>query len=86
MGYTHYWSIKKRDSIPVQAQEVLREILGQAYQQGTIQLEFNVAGPPCINDRLVMFNGVGDAGHETFRFDLDDDYQGLNGDHFAFCQ
>src|SRR5215211_7163316 len=67
MGYTHYWSIKKRDSIPEQAQQILREILNQAYRDDKIQLEWNVHLPPTINDRMVQFNG-------------------LNGDHFAFCK
>jgi hypothetical protein len=85
MGYTHYWENNARE-IPEEALVIIREIVDQAYAGGIIQLEHNRKGLPVVTERLIRFNGVGELGHETFRFDLDDAYRSERGTPFAFCK
>ena len=85
MGYTHYWE-NNANVIPVEAILIIREIVDQAYAGGVIQVEHNRTGLPIVTERLIRFNGVGELGHETFRFDVDDVYRTHEGHHFAFCK
>lgn len=85
MGYTHYWE-NNANVIPVEAILIIREIVDQAYADRVIQVEHDRKGSPIVTDRLIRFNGVGELGHETFRFDVDDVYRTHEGHHFAFCK
>jgi hypothetical protein len=85
MGYTHYWeSYAKR--IPAEAVIIIRQILDKAYAAGVIQYEHDDPKPPVVTVTEVRFNGVGEGGHETFYFDVNDDYRASNGRPFAFCK
>lgn len=85
MGYTHYWENVAK-VIPDEALVIIREIVEEAHADGVIQLEHDRTGVPIVSERLIRFNGVGELGHETFRFDVDDDYRTERGSHFAFCK
>ena len=85
MGYTHYWE-NSANVIPEEALVIIREIVDQAYADSIIQLEYDQQKRPIVNDRLIHFNGVGDLGHETFRFDVEDGYHTSDGRPFAFCK
>jgi hypothetical protein len=86
MGYTHYWSIKEKLVIPARAQEIIQEILAEAYTAGIVQYEHDDRREPVVTDTLVRFNGVEENGHETFYFDITDTYTSSDGQHFAFCK
>lgn len=85
MGYTHYWE-NVATVIPTDALVIIREIVEEAYADGIIQVEHNRTGLPIVTNKLIRFNGVGELGHETFRFDVDDHYRTERGSHFAFCK
>ncbi len=86
MGYTHYWKFDTLPVIPVEARVVLKEILDTAYADGLIQYESDVRKEPVLTETEIRFNGVGDNGHETFHFDIHDDYRADDGTVFAFCK
>ncbi|MDQ2784741.1 MAG: hypothetical protein M3Y58_07040 [Chloroflexota bacterium] len=85
MGYTHYWE-NSAMTIPDAALIVIREIVGAAYHAGLIQYEHDAAKPPLVSRTLIRFNGVREYGHETFFFDVNDDYRADDGRPFAFCK
>jgi hypothetical protein len=85
MGYTHYWeSYAKR--IPAEAVDIIKEIVEKAYAAGVVQYEHDDPKPPVVTDTRIRFNGVGEGGHETFYFDVNDDYRASSGAPFAFCK
>lgn len=85
MGYTHYWE-NTADTIPYEALVIIREIMGEAQSAGLIQYEHDEAKPPVVTEKMIRFNGVGDNGHETFCFNVQDDYRTSEGRRFAFCK
>lgn len=86
MGYTHYWKFDTLPVIPVEARVVLKEILDTAYADGLIQYESDVQKEPVVTEAEIRFNGVGDNGHETFHFDIHEDYRAEDGKVFACCK
>ncbi len=86
MGYTHYWRFGTLPVIPVEARVVLKEILDTAYADGIIQYESDVRKEPVVTEAEIRFNGVGDNGHETFHFDIHEDYRADDGKVFACCK
>ena len=86
MGYTHYWEIKQPNRISSYSLAVIRQEVMAAYRSGLVQKECNDPTAPVITDSLIRFNGVGEAGHETFYFDMNDAYRTEAGKHFAFCK
>jgi len=86
MGYTHYWRFDTLPVIPAEARVVLKEILDKAYADGIIQYEADVQKEPFLTDTEIRFNGVGEDGHETFHFNIHDDYRTEDGRVFAFCK
>ena len=85
MGYTHYWESYAR-KIPEGAVDIIREIVDKAYAAGVVQYEHDDKRPPVVSDTVIRFNGVGEGGHETFYFDVNDDYRASSGRPFAFCK
>ncbi|MGI8961523.1 MAG: hypothetical protein ACR2IV_17535 [Bryobacteraceae bacterium] len=85
MGYTHYWE-NTADAIPYEALVIIREIIEDAYKAGLIQYEEDDAKPPVVTEKLIRFNGVGANAHETFSFNVQDDYRTSDGKPFAFCK
>lgn len=76
MGYTHYW----RNTVELSAEcvEELRTLLINQYQVGVIWRECDDSVPPTVNHNCVRFNGVDEAGHETFLYE--------QGEAFSFCK
>ncbi len=85
MGYTHYWE-NTAQIIPENALAIIREVVGTAYIDGVIQFEQDDKKPPVVSRSLIRFNGVGENAHETFYFDVNDDYRTGDGKSFAFCK
>jgi len=81
MGYTHYWSEKQKPKkIPAQAVKIIKEIVDEAYKEGIIQKDYNEKKPPIVNEKEIIFNGVGEDGHETFYYSVNE------RDSFHFCK
>lgn len=76
MGYTHYW----RNTVELSAAcvEELRTLLINQYQAGMIWRECDDSVPPIVTHNCVRFNGVDEAGHETFLYE--------QGEAFSFCK
>jgi hypothetical protein len=68
MGYTHYCYTKGNVTPEVWSKitEGIEKIIA-ATPKVEIKREYNSISPPLINNQEVVFNGVGDLGHETFR-------------------
>ncbi len=79
MGYTHYWTDEGQGKIPADAVARIRRVTEEAYLQGLIQREDDDPRPPLVTANEVRFNGVGDEGHDAFRFAPGDDA-------FCFCK
>src|SRR5712692_8898617 len=71
MGYTHYWR-NSAERIPAQAVMIIRDIVDQAYADHIIQYEYDAAKLPVVNKTEIRFNGIGENGHETFHFTVQD--------------
>lgn len=81
MGYTHYWTdFGGADTLPTEAVRLIKQVTDQAYRQGLIQREHDDSRPPRVAAQEVRFNGVGEEGHETFR------YSTSPGDEIGFCK
>lgn len=70
MGYSHYWRPKKKPT-PEQWQNITDGFKKlQAFCLLTnpmpIQRDEEDSSPPEVNETCIIFNGIGDAGHETF--------------------
>jgi hypothetical protein len=69
MGYTHYGTDSGTGaSLPAEAVHHIHTITEHAYHAGLIQREHDDPRPPLVTVQQVRFNGVGDGGHQTFRF------------------
>ena len=73
MGYTHYWSTKKR---PTKKQwDAIKREVGKLFATKeafkTIRYEGNRNTAPILNDEFIRFNGRGENAHETFLFTRD---------------
>lgn len=91
MGYTHYFSeCQKPKAIPERAVKIIKEILDNAYKCKLIQREFNDFSEPIVNNKEVIFNGVGEYGHETFHYTINNDNNMLkalaSNEYFSFCK
>lgn len=87
MGYTHYWTEKKKpDAIPAQAISIIKEILQDAYKKKIVQFESNNPEPPIVTQEEVRFNGVEENGHETFCYSVKDNFLLNTDEHFSFCK
>lgn len=67
MGYTHYW-YQNGDVAPEvwgKITEGVEKIIA-AHPEISIRREYNSISPALINSSNIVFNGVGDLGHETF--------------------
>lgn len=69
MGYTHYWY--RQEEIPLPAwRSFTSQVKAILSLKGTdappVAEESDTAAPPVVTDLEVVFNGVGDDGHETF--------------------
>lgn len=65
MGYTHYWENPGfTDDEWTEARKFAKRIVAKT--DVPIQYEDDVPTAPEISAELIRFNGVGDAGHETF--------------------
>jgi hypothetical protein len=75
MGYTHYW-YQKKDIPLVKWAKIRKEIEkivynGPLLRQHGISLEHDNDGPdepPKVTDAMILFDGRGEQGHETFLF------------------
>ena len=95
MGYTHY-VYYERETIPKSNWDAfttdVRKIIAAAEEKHgiTVCREYNRSDePPQIDDKHVIFNGVGENSHETFAVDRKptDPYSRPEDDHvFAFCK
>lgn len=86
MGYTHYWQYKRLPGLSTEGRRMLREILAEAYCQGIIQREYDLAERPVLTKTEIRFNGVGENGHETFCFNVGEPANRPSGWHFSFCK
>lgn len=82
MGYTRYYKVKAgKDAFD---KDFLKEV-SQAFKFAKEDYGVKIAGwdgtgEPLLEDKVVVFNGLGDESYETFRIDLDDE------DEFNFCK
>lgn len=71
MGYTHYWT-QKKDHTKKEWAEIAKDvglILDHIQTKHGVKLAKDYDEPdsaPLIDGDVIWFNGVGDAGHETF--------------------
>lgn len=69
MAYTHYWTdLGMGASLPAEAVHHIHAITEHAYRAGIIQRDHDDPRSPLVTPQQVRFNGVGDGGHQTFRF------------------
>jgi hypothetical protein len=70
MGYTHYWT-QHRDFTPAKWRTITNDVKAIIkLASRTIQLADDLGeGKPFFDAETIMFNGIGDAGHETFAID-----------------
>lgn len=78
MGYTHYWTPTNKTEFTPKVEEVIKSITNSAYADNLIQQESDINLPPIVDNNSVFFNGVGEAGHETFHF--------VCGSEWNFCK
>lgn len=84
MGYTHYWrqgnkpTDEQWDSITSTFKKAMTVALvtGKPFP---IQREQDISSPPEIDEENIVFNGIGEAAHETM-------YLERNGRDFNFCK
>src|SRR6476620_9509022 len=69
MGYTHYWETYAM-GLSEEAVARVSALLAEAHAKGIVQYEHNDARAPLVTRDEIRFNGVGDAGHETFHFNI----------------
>lgn len=83
MGYSHYMDqIKPAEPIAWQAIcDDFRKMMATALlnQPLPIQLESDDGGQPLVDDTYIIFNGIGNNGHETMVLQRD-------GKEFQFCK
>jgi hypothetical protein len=81
MGYTHYWTIKEeltREKF-IEWAEGVKEIVETAVEGGIALGNGLGDDAPELADNLVVFNGAGNLGVETFGITIDDE-------GFDFCK
>jgi hypothetical protein len=68
MGYTHYWTVSKSEIDGKTWKKISDDIkVIIKNSPATLVREYdNINQPPLIDGKVVVFNGVGDNGHETF--------------------
>lgn len=66
MGYTHYWG-SRRPLTDTQWSKITKDTR-KLFAASPCKLAFEdgAKGPPLINTEMIRFNGVDDAGYETF--------------------
>ncbi|MGF7058692.1 hypothetical protein [Brassicibacter mesophilus] len=67
MGYTHYFNFKEKQNMF--DEEVLKKLKKVTYcffNKGIIQAENDNPEKPVVTPREIVFNGIGEEGHETF--------------------
>lgn len=86
MGYTHYW-YKQPKLDPCKFAEFISDVEKLVRASGVeVQADSDEESPPEIKPDHVRFNGVKEAGHETFYFDRDADRVRQDGRSFDFCK
>lgn len=84
MGYTHYFRQNRAPTLD-QWRAIaggFKSLIGHAEDAGDplpIQREYDEVGAPEITEERIVFNGIGDAGHETMLLERD-------GRGFQFCK
>jgi len=83
MGYTHYWNFDEygeedKDGYK-KALPIVRKIV-KKYNK-ILRAEYDSDEKPEVSKDAIVFNGIGDDGHETFYFSLADKDSG-----FTFCK
>ena len=82
MGYTHYW--RQNGEIPTENWDAITKCVKHLYKNLPngikIQVEWDNAESPVANAKEIRFNGVGEAGHETFLLEKNP------SSHFEFCK
>lgn len=78
MGYTHYFEVKFSDNGWEKFRKDVRKLFKSLPETVKIQREYDNDSRPLNGKDKIVFNGVGDDGHETFWLDK-------NGE-WAFCK
>lgn len=92
MGYTHYWYQPKNKPIAPDVWALIvsdvQKVLNEA--SAILLREYDEPGTkPEVTADLIAFNGVGNAGHETFYFERapkQPDYQSKKPEIFNSCK
>lgn len=80
MGYTHYTrDLKFSDSSWEKLRKDVRKLLKTLPEGVKVQREYDNDSRPLIGKDAIVFNGIGEDGHETF-------WLGKEGDAFSFCK
>jgi hypothetical protein len=72
--------------IPASAVALIEQIIDEAYKKGIVQFESNDNRPPIVSSKEIRFNGVGEQGHETFYYSVNDNNKASDGRYFEFCK
>jgi len=90
MGYTHYWAQQRAYTVAEwnQISATIQAIIAESSVPVTRERD-RPNDAPCFDENNILFNGVGDDGHETFSFTREiapePDYRKGEGD-FQFCK
>jgi hypothetical protein len=71
MGYTHYWRPQRQFTDLEWTEISSKAIKLVTDSEIPVQLEDNNPRPPRIDEGVILFNGVGDDGHEPFFLEKD---------------
>ncbi len=90
MGYTHY--IYQKPELSLEQFKLFSDDCRTITELSNISIQFDLDNnnPPQMTQKIVRFNGIGEAGHETFwleRTFTPEQYDEIeNGFYFSFCE
>ena len=91
MGFTNYWK-RLNKPVPAEAWNAFTNDVRKIFKahEGLIARESDLPDrAPIVDDTEVLFNGIGDEGHETFHLTRDFEacqWEPSRKDQFAFCK
>ena len=88
MGYTHYWTINQKEISPESWFGFMQEF-SEIEAKFHEKLDHTTDQKYRIDSESIIFNGIGEQGHETFTMNrknpMEESYTGEN-EYFNFCK
>ena len=88
MGYTHYWTINQKEISPESWFGFMQEF-SEIEAKFHEKLDHTTDQKYRIDSESIIFNGIGEQGHETFTMNrknpMEESYTGEN-EYFDFCK